>query len=248
MGRSYSIPTSQVILGGSTKTISVPARPYNIYSLVGKTEALLATTVQPNGEQHGARGLLPSFATSDVTRAQRAPLPVQDGAGWGPNEVAHGEALGRCLADKGPSGSGGSCHGRRCRCCWELTHSRQQHESVGLLDDPQGSLLRSPAFGGKTRKSKPPSWSKRGGMSEPEDGAVLRRLSLNSVASTGRATLLRTIRRTESTENLLSISHVPGTRAPGVNKTAEVPGSWHSVLEEDADMAWTTTFSVRHIG
>lgn len=84
MGRSYSIPTSQVILGGSTKTISVPARPYNIYSLVGKTEALLAMTVQPNGEQHGARGLLPSFATSDVTRAQRAPLPVQDGAGWGP--------------------------------------------------------------------------------------------------------------------------------------------------------------------
>lgn len=31
-------------------------------------------------------------------------------------------------------------------------------------------------------------------MSEPEDGAVLRRLSLNSVASTGQATLLHTIR------------------------------------------------------
>ena len=38
--------------------------------------------------------------------------------------------------------------------------------------------------------------------------------------------------------NLLSIRHVPGTRAPGVNKTAAVSGSWSSVLEEDTDVAY----------
>ena len=38
--------------------------------------------------------------------------------------------------------------------------------------------------------------------------------------------------------NLLSIRHVPGTRAPGVNKTAAVSGSWSSVPEEDTDVAY----------
>ena len=47
MRGSYSIPTSQVILGESAKIMSVTARPYNIYSLVGKTDALLTMTVHP---------------------------------------------------------------------------------------------------------------------------------------------------------------------------------------------------------
>ena len=149
-------------------------------------------TVQPNGEQRGGRGLLPSFATSDVTRAQRALSQCKMGL-VGANAVARGEALGWRLADMGHSGSGGSCHGHRCCCCWELTHSRQQRESVGLLDDPQGSLLQSPARGGKTHKSKPPSWSKRGGAREPEDGAVLQLSGLSSMARTGQAPLWCTI-------------------------------------------------------
>lgn len=162
-----------------------------------------------------------------------------------------GEALGRCLANPGRSGSGGGCHGRYC--CWELTHSRQQHESVGLLMTHKEACLGHQRLVGERASQNHRHGQKEAERVSQRTAAVLRRLSLNSVAPTGQATLLCVIHsflhpRNKSTENPLSVRHIPGAGAPGVNETADASGSWCSVLEEDADVSWTTTISVRRIG